>query len=76
MSCPTCSHTLQCIGGFTWWCPRCGTIVQRDILKTTYVPKLVSRCREFQAKDLLTAHISDHWKILGIRESINLPEAR
>ena len=44
MSCPTCDHTMHCIGTsdpLVFWCPRCGTIKSKD--EEPDVPTLVQR---------------------------------
>lgn len=43
MSCPTCEHTMQCVGN-VFWCPRCGTIKQEG-LGLTEVPRRYSLMR-------------------------------
>lgn len=30
MSCPTCDHTMQGVGENWFWCPRCGTLKERQ----------------------------------------------
>lgn len=55
MACPTCDHTMQCIGQWdsavkncVFWCPRCGTLKADWLLsKDDTVPKLVARVIEF-----------------------------
>ncbi len=84
MPCPTCSHTMEAFAGggpedelTRFLCPRCGTVkvTEPDVPDEIYVPKLVERCREFQATlgPLLNGTI---WCRLGIAESINTPERR
>lgn len=85
MSCPTCDHTVACIGimsdGFaTYWCSRCGSLCYNND-KAVDVPKLVERCRQFESNKLLPllavcCEVGKLWHRLGIAESINLPEAR
>ena len=47
MSCPTCDHTMQCVGKADYipqfWCPRCGTIKANVGRDTDRVPRLVER---------------------------------
>lgn len=78
MSCPTCSHTLESCTLTISHCPRCGTMVMDD---RPYVPKLVARCREFEAwcKEAHGWKDTNHykkWHSTGIEETINAPENR
>lgn len=82
MTCPTCNHTMERIHEvMVFQCPRCGTTRVEDSGTdgpSVYVPKLVSRCREFE-KILVNAGMMTNvqpWRTLGIAESINLPDAR
>lgn len=88
MSCPTCDHTLQCVGQFIsskvcHWCPRCGTLQLRDELPAR--PCLVDRCRGLIDEVMATSgpeweellgRLGDLWHRTGIRESINVPAER
>lgn len=83
MSCPTCSHTMQCLwnddGDGVFHCPRCGTVQWFEDSHPTkvIVPKLVERCRTFEAT--ITGVCAEHsfqWKSLGVAESIYRPEER
>ena len=44
MSCPTCEHTMQCVGKADYvpqfWCSRCGTITGGAVCATDRVPTL------------------------------------
>lgn len=74
MARPTCDHTMDSLGYGWYHCPRCGTAKFAD---DVYVPKLVTRCREFEKS--LTGHCAVHmyeWHVLGIDESINVPSGR
>lgn len=94
MPCPNCDHTMQCLavvdGGRVHWCPRCGTVRHNDIAHQhpdmpdrVYTPKLVERCRKFDA-DLgddptqcsTVALIRRDLKTVGVTESIYLPADR
>ena len=81
MSCPTCSHTLQRltgeIGHGFYHCPRCGTVMEQAVdedgrelygFPKVYVPKLVTRCREFSPTH--SAPLWTRWHLLGINEAI------
>jgi hypothetical protein len=74
VNCPTCSHTMQQIAEYLWNCPRCGTCRTASGIVT--VPKLVGRCRHFENSLLPGTAMADVWRILGIEESINLPDNR
>lgn len=85
MFCPTCSHTMEGIGesqgDVIRLCPRCGTVRIEDSADnpTVYVPKLVERCRSYEAefdKENIAQFYRVTWHRLGIQESINLPENR
>jgi uncharacterized Zn finger protein len=81
MPCPSCSHTMQLLfmdsTRTIHLCPRCGTI--KDIMlghEDVIVPKLVSRCREFEvemAKENIGQYYRNTWRRLGIHESIHPP---
>jgi tRNA(Ile2) C34 agmatinyltransferase TiaS len=45
MSCPNCGHTMQCVGGNIFCCPRCGTVMVEQ-MGAAYTPALVRRCAE------------------------------
>lgn len=87
MSCPTCGHTMQGVGGVpavggdpAFWCPRCGTL-EMPARKLTESPKLVERCRKFETDPLMplpaiSGEIGKLWTRLGIAESIHKPEDR
>ena len=48
MSCPTCDHTMHGLGDQWFWCPRCGTILNRlDREHTTSIPKAVEQVRNW-----------------------------
>jgi hypothetical protein len=83
MSCPTCDHTMQRLNEHWpayYYCPRCGTLrtVQIGLLSPddVAVPKLVTRCQEFQrdfikrAASLSWDRFVNAWHHLGIQESI------
>lgn len=78
MSCPTCEHTLQFVGGGNFHCPRCGTITSRDLHGGQHVtvPALVARCREFADHIEDSWAIEETWRRLGIAEAIAPPEER
>ncbi|HVL14064.1 MAG TPA: hypothetical protein VM529_15955 [Gemmata sp.] len=86
MSCPTCDHTMERIGqtevgGGIYLCPRCGTVKAHGYNGnvTTYYPKLVGRCREFERQLGVPGDwhgLYDEWQTRGIAESINTPENR
>lgn len=87
MACPTCDHTMHNIGTNrshqVFWCPRCGTIRDRnphstDEVRETAVPMLVQRCRDYhdEAFGCVTTRHVDLWRRCGIAESINLPTNR
>lgn len=73
MACPTCGHTLHKVVYGIFWCPRCGTLMQKE--GEAEVPKLVERCRTFGGC-ILNPSTLNEWRVLGIAESINLPENR
>lgn len=62
------------IGLNQFWCPRCGTIKEKDGVGAPQFPLLVGRCRRFA--ETLGPSWAQMWKILGIAESINLPKDR
>ncbi len=73
MSCPTCDHTMQHMyhmDGCAYWCPRCGTVKVDGA--SHHVPKLVERCRQFDADTMS----SPEWRRLGVAEAISRPEER
>lgn len=79
MSCPTCDHTMHCVGrafagGRVFWCPRCGTLdacPQSDGF-AAQVPVLVQRLRVDPSDDpAVCAH-----QINSIGECIYLPHER
>ena len=81
MSCVTCTHTMDLIGEADrcryYHCPRCGTMfVKSDGSQADrwWAPKLVERCREFEAT--LGPAWGALWHRLGIKESIHRPEDR
>ena len=87
MACPTCDHTMESLGEFAgrrhFRCPRCGTLRTVDPTGYTvdYRPKLVDRCRKFEAwcaagHGLRDTNVCREWTSLGIAESINPPEQR
>ena len=86
MACPTCDHTMQRLNGdvnmFYFWCPRCGTLVENSRGELTQeAPKLVNRCREFEASCYQASGWRDtshykRWVSIGIAESINVPTER
>lgn len=80
MSCPTCDHTVHGLRGVIFWCPRCGTICDRDNGGFYERPKLVDRCRTFERESLIAGTATPAawslWFRLGIRESINPPGDR
>ena len=77
MACPTCDHTMRCVGHMSnhevplFWCPRCGTLKANVIVDQDDIPRLVHRCRDF-AIHLTESdkHVIDWWEACGIRESI------
>jgi hypothetical protein len=73
MSCPTCDHSMACVGDFLFHCERCGTL-RNDRLNYTVAPKLVERCRQFG--ETLGPAWGALWHRLGIEESIALPHER
>ncbi len=90
MSCPTCSHSMVCLGtdegkGLKFFlCERCGTVkrvgaANPDSEFGVYVPKLVERCREYERREVQQGNypsIYETWRRLGIEESIHRPEDR
>ena len=80
MACPTCDHTMRCVGHMInhevplFWCPRCGTLKANVIVDQDDIPRLVHRCRDF-AIHLTESekHVIDWWEACGIRESITNP---
>ena len=82
MSCKTCDHTMVCLGQIQdgdryFWCPRCGSlkrVVPADVGggEDTDAPRLVDRCREFEA----WCPQGDKWVTMGIAESIHVPGER
>jgi len=84
MSCPTCGHTMHGIGEVpavggqpAFWCPRCGTLIDHSHDSIGDAPKLVQRCRTFEAT--LAGVCAEHlyqWKASGVAESINTPQNR
>ena len=82
MACPTCDHTMQFLGcgERIYWCPRCGTIMEQGShFDNATVPKLVTRCREFEealvnpATGTVGANLRLLWHTSGIDESIYTP---
>lgn len=73
MAYPTCDCTMQSVGEAKFWCPRCGTLKLGDY--ESYPPKLVVRCREYQA---ITGcgGVGGGWHEIGIQESIYKPHER
>lgn len=86
MSCPTCSHMMQCVDFQElkernirrFWCPRCGTL-KTDTMRNNHVafeeheePKLVGRTRE------LLSHVSDGSvaRRIGVLEAIYTQKER
>jgi Zn-finger nucleic acid-binding protein len=93
MACPTCSHTMQSVGVTgqleqrVYWCPRCGTIkVAGEVTEDVEAPKLVARCRAFQAElyeceshddyGVFMAAMPERWRVIGLAESIDPPDRR
>lgn len=89
MSCPTCGHTMQNMGGAFFWCPRCGTVKERwgpgtrtleqavevDDAAALYVPDLVQRCRDFASlMHLIEAHETTR-SIIGYWQSRGIEES-
>jgi hypothetical protein len=83
MSCPTCDHTMSPMGckitdATFYWCPRCGTIKPCD--HAAVAPAIIDRCRNFAVtlknSDGTPAEHRNHWRVLGVAESINRPEDR
>lgn len=88
MPCPTCSATLAKLAETNdgdrifYHCERCGTVAVQDAgdpperrpFGDVYVPKLVERCRAFEAQRLVLK--DGLWVSLGIRDAIHSPEAR
>lgn len=88
MPCETCGHTLASLPYMAmevkqFHCDRCGTLVieypggHRDV----YRPKLVDRCRDFEADMAADVTRATHDAVMrfwqrGITESIRLPEDR
>jgi hypothetical protein len=65
-------------GSVFFWCPRCGTLKLGDAGIGYETPKLVERCRQYQAgmtTDVVPGHLQQ-WRIIGIAESINVPSER
>lgn len=83
MSCPTCDHTMHCLGRTEddrtwWWCPRCGSVFHEgpdQLPMPPGVPKLVERCRTFHVLGCNPDTLKI-WAKLGIEESIYRPEDR
>jgi hypothetical protein len=83
MSCPTCDHTMESLGGgeALYWCPRCGTL-KHGSYPFEAVPKLVSACRSFwtdcciDLSDPSAQTVENAWRNSGIHEAINKPEDR
>jgi hypothetical protein len=82
MSCPTCGHTLEFVIRHVHWCPRCGTLVSCGVEELAEAPKLVERCRAFEAYlhrpgpgggKPMDRH---RWRQLGVAESIHPPAGR
>jgi hypothetical protein len=96
MSCTTCGHTLEGIGHRKFhrffYCHRCGTLVEEHRsdeagpsqewrLLSVAVPKLVGRCRSFEAwcKEGIgwtDTNVFKQWTGIGIAESVNTPDNR
>lgn len=89
MPCPTCSHTMQCIGtleGRThYWCPRCGTLrAYRDgdlgaELVHDERPKVVEYLRGFHrmiSDNDAGRALRELARLEGIPEAIFKPEDR
>lgn len=90
MPCPTCDHTMHVIvtdyaGMRHSLCPRCGTHTVDHIgyggipgavsRISTWVPKLVERCRKLRATVTDGADACE-WDRLGVMEAIYKPEDR
>ncbi len=80
MACPTCYHPMQCLdhARALFWCPRCGTLLDRDTPISITTPMLVLRCRDFaerMPKEAAFGRWSD-WHRLGIAEAIDVPARR
>lgn len=78
MPCPNCDHTMECLHMRLFWCPRCGTVLNEKCgLPSTYTPKLVEHCREYETHltNTCALHIRE-WNSTGMRESIHLPRGR
>lgn len=86
MSCPTCDHTMQSLGGGgddAWfWCPRCGTLLRRSLIGdgvSCEAPDLVGRLRAYARNfsDIWKQSIQfKEWVRHGIAEAISKPEDR
>lgn len=70
MPCPTCDHTMHRVaigadgvGRDVDWCPRCGTVAFGT---HAHAPKLVERCRRYEAEEPTRVW----WETLGIAEAI------
>ncbi len=83
MTCPTCGQELEfvCTEADTvrhYHCLRCGTMVahyEEDGKQNIYVPKLVTRCREFGAQ-VSPQYREPFWTTSGVAEAIHTPEER
>lgn len=71
MSCPTCDHTMQGLADDWFWCPRCGTLQQKDDPNYDQ-PYLVERVRRLLADNV--ADVRAPWRGLG--EAALKPEER
>lgn len=71
MCCPTCSHTMQSVASFVFWCPRCGTLKMFGEFER---PRLVDRCLQFESNTLVDYTLE--WNAIGIKEAIHTEEKR
>ncbi len=83
MRCPTCSHAMEAVQTEPtriFHCHRCGTLKQEfptgACAARWWAPRLVERCREFEATILSSTIRRVDWHRLGIAEAICLPEDR
>lgn len=88
MPCPSCTHTMDSLGGGCFWCPRCGSL-KSDILTTQLAPKIVDRLKQMRSLLLLRevqwgkddarnpySALLESWIMFGLDECIDPPEKR
>lgn len=79
MACPTCAHTMQCLEGRWFWCPRCGSIKRDTLHVNDAKPDVIERIRDFvRMLDHTPAGrwLRDEMHKCGVLESVHVPGER